>query len=80
MAQGGGVLFLALLFGLGLLCIAWRTVARGARYAAAFEITREALGERLGYAKQSRASRSSIGGPGGPRYPIDDQDEYSVSI
>ncbi len=80
LASGGGWLFLALVTFLGLLCIAWRSIARGARYAAAIEITKEILGEQFGHPRRDRAQRHTIGGPGGPRYPIDDQDEYSVSI
>jgi hypothetical protein len=77
-AAGGGMVPLLVLSLLGVACIAWRTIARGARYAAAVYVTRELLGR--GPEAERDSLQNTIGGPGGPRYPIGGDDEYSVSV
>lgn len=64
------------IFLLGQLAILWQTISRGARYFAAVSVSRDLvppLAHPDPWAKR-------IGGPGGPQYPIDDGDEYGVSI
>lgn len=66
---------LLFLFLLGQLVLVWRNVVRGARYAAALEIS----GEIVRAPRRPDPWKGSVGGPGGPQYPID-QDEYTISI
>jgi hypothetical protein len=66
---------LGLLLSLGVAGIALRMIVRGARYAAALEIA----GEVVRPLPRPDPWRGSVGGPGGPRYPIGG-DEYSVSL
>lgn len=66
---------LALLAALGQVALLFQALARGARYYAAVETSR-ALVRPL--AKKDPWARR-VGGPGGPQYPIDDQDEFGVS-
>lgn len=63
------------LWAVGLVVLAWRSVIRGARYCACVLVTRDVV------RPLSRPDpwRRSIGGPGGPRYPIDG-DEYGVAL
>jgi hypothetical protein len=63
------------MFTLGIGVLLWRTITRGARYAACARVTRELV------RPLSRPDpwKRSVGGPGGPRYPIDG-DEYGVSL
>lgn len=70
----GGWPYVLGLFLVGQLLLCWRSIVRGARYAAAVEISAEIV----------RAPRrpdpwKAVGGPGGPQYPIG-QDEYTVSL
>lgn len=65
-----------LMFLLGQLALMWREITRGARYYAAARVSQELL---------SPLSRpdpwKSIGGPGGPQYPVDvGDDEYGVAL
>lgn len=60
---------------LGLVAIAWRCIVRGARYAAALEVS----GELVRAPRRPDPWRESVGGPGGPQYPIGG-DEYGVSL
>jgi hypothetical protein len=64
-----------LLLLLGLFAIAWRSIVRGARYAAALEVS----GELVRAPRRPDPWRETIGGPGGPQYPIGG-DEYGVSL
>jgi hypothetical protein len=66
---------LALLFVLGQLALIGQVIARGARYAAAVQVSRGLVPPVV---RDSWGDR--IGGPGGPQYPIDDTGEYGVSI
>lgn len=63
------------MYAVGLGVLAWRTIVRGARYSACVLVTRDLV------RPLSRPDpwRRSIGGPGGPRYPIDG-DEYGVAL
>ncbi len=65
-----------MLFVVGQLVLIWQTISRAARYAAAVEVTR-ALVPPI---EEPDPYGNRIGGPGGPQYPIDDSDEYGVSI
>jgi hypothetical protein len=66
---------LASLFVLGQLALLGQTIARGARYAAAVQVSRALIPPIV-----REPWRDVIGGPGGPQYPIDDTGEYGVSI
>lgn len=67
---------LALVVLAGQLVVIWRIVTRGARYQAAAAVSTQVV------RPLSRPDpwKSSIGGPGGPRYPLEDADEYGVSL
>lgn len=69
-AVGVGVLFATAQFAL-----LWRVILRGARYHASVSVSREVVNPIA----RPDPWKSSIGGPGGPRYPIGG-DEYSVSL
>jgi hypothetical protein len=58
------------------LAVLWRIVTDGARYHATAAVSREVV------RPLSRPDpwKSSIGGPGGPRYPLEGADEYGVSL
>ena len=62
---------------LGQLALCWRVIVRGARYHAAV-----AGQPRRSCAPIARPDpwKQSLGGPGGPRYPIDDGEEFGVSL
>ncbi len=63
------------MYAVGFAVLAWRTIIRGARYSACVLVTRDVV------RPPSRPDpwRRSVGGPGGPRYPIDG-DEYGVAL
>lgn len=63
------------LFGVGQFALLMREALRGAGYCAAVRVSQD-LVEPI----QADPYSSAIGGPGGPRYPIDDGDEYGVSM
>jgi hypothetical protein len=65
----------ALLFVLGQLALIFQGIARGARYAAAVQVSRALVAPVI---RDPWGER--VGGPGGPQYPIDDTGEYGVSI
>ncbi len=69
-------LALALLFALGQAALLWQAISRGARYAAAVRVSRALVTPPA--TRDPWASR--VGGPGGPQYPVDDMDDYGVSI
>ncbi len=58
--------------------LAWSVVTRGARYHAALAVCRSLLKP----APPPDPEKETLGGPGGPRYPIDDDgdDEYGVAL
>jgi hypothetical protein len=63
------------MFALGLTVFFVRTVTRGARYSACVLVTRDYVRPLT----RPDPWKHSIGGPGGPRYPIDG-DEYGVAL
>ena len=67
---------IALLFALGQLPLLWQVICRGARYHAAVRISRTLVPPL----SQPDPWASRVGGPGGPQYPIDDTDDYNVSL
>lgn len=67
-----GTLFLLLI---GQFVLMWRLIVRGARYFAAIEVSREVVRPIA----RPDPWKQSIGGPGGPRYPLG-EDEYSTSV
>jgi hypothetical protein len=66
---------LLLLVILGQLILFWRTIVRGARYSAAVQISHNLIRPL----PRPDPWKQTVGGPGGPRYPIDD-DEYGVAL
>ncbi len=76
LADGGGWKQVLLLFLVGQFALMWRAITRGARYHAAVQVSR-ALVPPL--AKPDPWAHR-VGGPGGPQYPIDQSDEYGVSL
>lgn len=79
--QGGmtaesGPLRVVLIGLLGILAVVWGKIVRGARYAAAVRVSRDVVSPPSGPNPWSH----TVGGPGGPQYPIDDHDEYGVSL
>lgn len=74
--EGGPALWhVAALAGLGIAALCWREITRGARYHAAAAVSREAV-KPLSRPDPWKA----IGGPGGPQYPTEGGDEYSVAM
>jgi hypothetical protein len=63
------------LLAIGLGVHVWRTIVRGARYSACVLVTRDHVRPLA----RPDPWKSAIGGPGGPRYPIDG-DEYGVAL
>jgi hypothetical protein len=75
--ETSGLGAVAMLFGLSVLAILWRTVVRAARYHSAVQVTREVV-EPYGV---DDPWSDSVGGPGGPRYKIGDEElDFEVSI
>lgn len=70
---GAAVLLLILLGQLGLF---WRTIVRGARYAATTEVSH--LFVRPLPRPDPWKQQATVGGPGGPQYPIGDGDQFGV--
>lgn len=64
------------ILGVAQLVFLWRIITRGARYQVAAVVTAEIARPPA----QPDPWRSSIGGPGGPRYPLEGSDEYGVSL
>lgn len=75
--EDGGILEVAGLFALGLLALLVGEVLRGAKYVAAVEITRH-----LVRPVSPPDPWHTIGGPGGPQYPVNTEDgeQYGVSF
>lgn len=72
--SGGGTLFA--LFALGQIALLWQGIARGARYHAAAQVSKQLVPPLA----QPDPWASRVGGPGGPQYPIDLTDDYGVSV
>ena len=76
-ASGPGTLLL--LFLLGQAALWWQNIARGARYHAAAQVSKQLVPPLA----QPDPWASRVGGPGGPQYPIDPvdlSDDYGVSV
>lgn len=67
---------IGVLFALSQMALVWRVILRGARYHAAVSVSREVVRPIA----RPDPWKQSIGGPGGPRYPLDGEDEYAVSM
>jgi hypothetical protein len=65
-------LAIAFLFALGQVALLWRVILRGARYHAAAAVSRAVVRPIA----RPDPWRASIGGPGGPRYPLDGEESY----
>jgi len=66
---------IGLLFAAAQFALLWRVIVRGSRYHAAVQVSREVVRPIA----RPDPWKESVGGPGGPRYPIGG-DEYSVSM
>lgn len=56
--------------------LAWRVIVRGARYQATAIVSQQVVRP----ISRPDPWRESIGGPGGPRYPLEEGDEYGVAL
>ena len=74
-AEPGGW-HVALMFLIGALALAWRQVTRGARYHAAARVSQALV---LPTEHRPDPWAQTVGGPGGPQYPVAD-DEYHVTV
>jgi len=72
--SGPGTVILLFLLGQGALW--WQNIARGARYHAAAQVSKQLVPPLA----QPDPWASRVGGPGGPQYPIDLTDDYGVSV
>ena len=64
------------LFLIGQAALMWQSISRAARYSVAMQVSHELVPPLT----QPDPWASRIGGPGGPQYPVDDTDDYNVSI
>ncbi len=71
-----GIATIAIIFGIGRFAVAMRHLTRGARYYAAVHVSRELVRP---IAKPD-PWKESIGGPGGPRYPLGEDDEFAALV
>ena len=71
-----GWMELTQLFLLGQAAMLWQTISRAARYSVAVQVSQRLVAPL----SQPDPWASRIGGPGGPQYPVDDTDDYNVSI
>ena len=72
---GHGLGRVGTIFALGLVVLLWRTVVRAARYHACVQVTRTVC-EPLGV---DDPWENTVGGPGGPRYPVGEED-FEISL
>ena len=72
--SGAGTLLA--LFMLGQAALLWQGIARGARYHAAAQVSKQLVPPLA----QPDPWAGRVGGPGGPQYPIDTTDDYGVSV
>lgn len=75
LGTGSSLASVAGLLAIGLGVHLWRTITRGARYAACVLVTRDQVRPLA----RPDPWKHAIGGPGGPRYPIDG-DDYGVAL
>ncbi len=71
-----GVATIAIIFGVGRLAVAARHLTRGARYYAAAYVSRDLVRP----ISKPDPWKESIGGPGGPRYPLGEDDEFAAMV
>jgi len=71
-----GAAAVLLLILLGQLALFWRTIVRGARYAATTEVSH--LVVRPLPRPDPWKKQTTVGGPGGPQYPIGEVDQFGV--
>lgn len=64
------------MFGIGTLALIWRQITRGARYHAAGRVSQALV---LPTERRPDPWAQAIGGPGGPQYPVAD-DDYHVTV
>jgi hypothetical protein len=76
LGPGSGAGALLMLFALGQAALLLRGIARGARYHAAAQVSKQLVPPLA----QPDPWASRVGGPGGPQYPIDLTDDYGVSV
>ena len=76
LGEDSGWKSVAFLFVLGQIAMIFQTITRSARYHAAVSVSRQVVPPLA----QPDPWASRVGGPGGPQYPIDDTDDYGVSI
>jgi hypothetical protein len=67
---------LVVLIALGQLTLCWRTIVRGARYAATVRVSHQLVRPLA----RPNPWKKTIGGPGGPRYPVEDGEDFGVSL
>ena len=67
---------LIVLIALGQLTLCWRTVVRGARYAATVQVSHHLVRPLA----RPNPWKKTIGGPGGPRYPVEDGEDFGVDL
>jgi hypothetical protein len=73
--ESGHMQKVVLMFVVGQVALMWRQVIQGAGYYAAVKVSQEVL------RPLSRPDPwKTIGGPGGPQYPVDGGDEYGVAL
>lgn len=73
-AAGTGTVLL--LFALGQFALIWRVIIRGARYHVTTGVSQAIVRPLM----RPDPWKESIGGPGGPRYPLEEGDEYGVAL
>ena len=61
---------------LGQLILCWRTIVRGARYAACVQVSHQLVRPLA----RPNPWKKTIGGPGGPRYPVEDGEDFGASL
>ncbi|MFT5290822.1 MAG: hypothetical protein ACI82F_002898 [Planctomycetota bacterium] len=71
-----GVMQLLMILGLGQALMIFQTIARAARYHAAVALSRTFVPP----ASSPDPWAKRIGGPGGPQYPIDDEEDFAISL
>jgi len=71
-----GLTTIVAIFAIGRFAVAMRHLTRGARYYAAVHVSREVVRP---IAKPD-PWKESIGGPGGPRYPLGEDDEFAALV
>ena len=71
---GSGTVWLLIV--IGQLTMVWRAIIRGARYHVTAGVSQEIVRPLM----RPDPWKESIGGPGGPRYPLEEGDEYGVAL